>query len=239
MRGDVDKGTAWLAESSATWAPDSGFAYHNWWHLALLHLDRREFTEVLRLYDTKVRPNNTSVILEMIDASALLWRLRLEGVNVGDRFRALAESWSRAAAQGLYAFNDVHALMAFLGADCDDDVARTRAAMEQAAAGSGDNAAMTRHIGLPFAAALIAFAAGDDATAYAKLQPLRGIASRFGGSHAQRDILTLTMLHAALRGGLHQSARALAAERLAHKPHSPWARRLHSRAFAPCEGIAA
>ena len=98
---------------------------------------------------------------------------------------------------------------------------------------------MTRQVGLPFAEALIAFAADDYATAYAKLQPLRGIAMRFGGSNAQRDILTLTMLHAALRGGLHQSARALAAERLVHKPHSPWARGLHSRAFAPAEGIAA
>lgn len=54
----------------------------------------------------------------------------------------------------------------------------------------------------------------------------RGIAQRFGGSHAQRDILTLTALHAALRGGLASTAEAIAAERLAHKPQSPWAGRL-------------
>ncbi len=54
----------------------------------------------------------------------------------------------------------------------------------------------------------------------------RGVAQRFGGSHAQRDILTLTALHAALRGNLRTDAEALTAERLAHKPHSPWAGRL-------------
>ena len=28
--------------SAGAWAPENGFAYHNWWHLALLHLDRLE-----------------------------------------------------------------------------------------------------------------------------------------------------------------------------------------------------
>ena len=63
-----------------------------------------------------------------------------------------------------------------------------------------------------------------------KIASVRGIAQRFGGSHAQRDILSLTALHAALRGGLKQSAEAFASERVAHKPESPWARNLAERA---------
>ncbi|MGH6949734.1 MAG: tetratricopeptide repeat protein, partial [Vitreimonas sp.] len=55
-------------------------------------------------------------------------------------------------------------------------------------------------------------------------------AHRFGGSHAQRDILSLTALHAALRGGLAPAAEAFAAERLMHKPQSPWAGRLARQA---------
>ena len=46
------------------------------------------------------------------------------------------------------------------------------------------------------------------------------------------SLLTLTMLHAALKGGLKPVADALAAERLAHKPESPWARKLSRRAQA-------
>ena len=34
------RGMPWLRDSAHGWAPENGFAYHNWWHLALLHLDR-------------------------------------------------------------------------------------------------------------------------------------------------------------------------------------------------------
>jgi hypothetical protein len=61
---------------------------------------------------------------------------------------------------------------------------------------------------------------------------VRGVAQRFGGSHAQRDVLSLTALHAALHGGLAATAEAIAAERLAHKPQSPWAGRLARQARA-------
>jgi hypothetical protein len=49
---------------------------------------------------------------------------------------------------------------------------------------------------------------------------VRAFAQRFGGSHAQRDLLQLTATEAALRGGRRSLARALVAERLAQKPRS-------------------
>lgn len=227
MRGDLDAGIPWLADNARHWAPESGFAYHNWWHLALLYLDRGDVGEVLKLYDEKVRPDpNAQIMLEWIDASALLWRLRLEGVDVGERFAQLAAAMERAAEDAIYAFNDLHCIMAFLGAGRTGDVERTLKAMRRAAANGGDNAMMTRLIGLPLAEAFVAFEAGRYAECVEKIAATRGIAQRFGGSHAQRDVLTLTGLRAAIRGGMRETAEAFAAERLAHKPHSPWAGRL-------------
>jgi tetratricopeptide (TPR) repeat protein len=231
MRGDLETGIPWLADNAQFWAPESGFAYHLWWHLALLYLDRGDAGQVLKLFDEKVRPNaEAQVILELIDASALLWRLKLEGVDVGDRFEKLAKCWDRAAEDSIYAFNDLHALMAFIGAGRTADVERTLKAMRKAAADTGDNAYMTRKIGLPLAEGFVAFDAGRYGEAVEKIMAVRGIAQRFGGSHAQRDVLTLTALHAALRGGFAATAEALAAERLAHKPQSPWAGRLARQA---------
>jgi hypothetical protein len=89
---------------------------------------------------------------------------------------------------------------------------------------------MTRKIGLPLAEAFVAFEAGRYGECVEKIAAARGIAQRFGGSHAQRDVLSLTALHAALRGGFASTAEAFAAERLAHKPQSPWAGRLSARA---------
>jgi hypothetical protein len=64
------------------------------------------------------------------------------------------------------------------------------------------------------------------------LRDLRLIAHRFGGSHAQRDVLALTLVEAALRGGARNLAKALTAERMALKPASEGNRRLAARAAA-------
>ena len=65
----------------------------------------------------------------------------------------------------------------------------------------GDNAMMARDVGLPLARAFVDFAEGRYAKCAEAIIAIRGIAQRFGGSHAQRDILTVTALHAAIRGG--------------------------------------
>lgn len=226
MRGDIGTGKSWLTTTQGGWAEDCGFAYHNWWHLALLHLDAQDHAAALDLYDERVRPGaGSDIVLEMLDASALLWRLRLEGIDTGDRFGRLADTWSAKTA-GHYAFNDVHAAMAMVGAGRVQDAEKLRADMRRSLDAGGDNRAMTLEVGLPLVEALIAFEAGRYAETVDRILPVRGLAQRFGGSHAQRDVLTLTALTAAIKGGFRSTAEALAAERLTHKPASPWARRL-------------
>jgi hypothetical protein len=95
-----------------------------------------------------------------------------------------------------------------------------------------DNGAMAREVGLPLSLGLVAFHRGQHATALELLRPLRNIAHRFGGSHAQRDLIDLTMLAAAERSGNRNQLRALANERLELKPRSPLARRYREQALA-------
>ena len=98
--------------------------------------------------------------------------------------------------------------MAFVGAGRIDLAQRTIAAMERKATGSDTNAMMTRDVGLPLARALVAFAPGATTTRSNLLLPIRTIAHRFGGSHAQRDLIHLTLVEAALRRGRPPRARA-------------------------------
>jgi hypothetical protein len=170
--------------------------------------------------------------MEMLDATALLWRLWLRGVDVGSRWSALAESWAPIARDGHYAFNDWHAVMALVGAGRLDDAALAVAAMARRGEKQGTNAMMTREVGLPLASAALAFGRGDHATALDLLLGVRAIAQRFGGSHAQRDLIHLTACEAALRAGEGAIAQALASERLALKPDSPFNRALATRAAA-------
>ena len=67
--------------------------------------------------------------------------------------------------------------------------------------GSDDNAAFTRDVGHPLTLAIKAFGDGNYAETVRLLRPIRAIAHRFGGSHAQRDVIDLTLIEAALRAG--------------------------------------
>jgi hypothetical protein len=87
---------------------------------------------------------------------------------------------------------------------------------------------MTREVGVPLADGMLSFANKRYAEAMQTLEPVRDIAGRFGGSHAQRDLLTLTMIEAAIRGGDHRRARHYISERLTHKP-TAWSERLLAR----------
>ncbi len=231
MQGRLPEGVAWLDGRTGDWAPDNMFAFHNWWHLALYHLDLGDTATVLRLYDEAIRPLPSPVALETLDATALLWRLHLRGVDGGARWAELADSWAPMAEDGYYAFNDMHAMMAFVATGRSADAERLLAAQVRRVAAGGTNAMMTAEVGLPVCRALRAFGAGDYATAVDLLAPVRAVAHRFGGSHAQRDVLNLTLVEAALRGGQADLARSLAAERTEAKPGSPFNWRLTARAL--------
>jgi tetratricopeptide (TPR) repeat protein len=231
MRGSLAQGSEFLTSRQPDWAPDNGFAFHNFWHLALFHLDLGEVERALAIYDQHIRPRPSQIAYENVDASALLWRLELRGVDVGDRWQALADGWEVTAEDAFYAFNDVHAVIAFVGAGREQALEKTMAALGRATTERGTNGMMTRDVGLPLARALVAFAQGDFSTAVERLLHVRTIAHRFGGSHAQRDLIHLTLVEAALRAGQSRLARALAAERTALKPSSPFNWQLSARAL--------
>jgi hypothetical protein len=232
MQGRQQEGIVWMRGNTEGWSRESFFAVHNWWHLALYHLDLGEIEEVLALFDGPIYGARSRVILEMIDASALLWRLMLRGVDVGERWAALADAWEPVKEAGLYAFNDAHAMMAFVGAGRKDSVRRVFEAQAAAMHRSGDNVTFTREIGRPVAIAIAAFGDGNYAETVRLLRSVRNIAHRFGGSHAQRDVLDLTLIEAALRCGHQGLAQALTAERAALRPTSPLARLFVQRAAA-------
>ena len=52
----------------------------------------------MALLDQRVLGSASPLVLDLIDASALLWRLQLRGVDVGDRWDAVASRWAAVAA---------------------------------------------------------------------------------------------------------------------------------------------
>lgn len=229
MMGRYADGAKFLRDGEAGWVPESFFVVHNWWHLALFMLENEQTSDVLTLYDGPIKGGQSAVVLDMVDAAALLWRLQLRGVDLGSRWEGIADRWQPLIEDRLYAFNDVHAVMALLGAGRRDAAERAVGIMTQVVHKQSDNAVMTREVGLPLSRALLAFDQGSYPAVIEILRPLRNIAQRFGGSHAQRDLIDLTLIEAASRAGQGGLVRALANERLALKPNSPLAHRYRDR----------
>jgi hypothetical protein len=230
MQGRHVEGVRFLREDPDLWSTGSFMAAHNWWHLALYHLELGQVDEVLQLVDGPITITGQPQLLDLIDRSAMLWRLHLRGVDLGERWSGLAAQYEQIWAPGFYAFNDLHAVMAFLGAGRRDLVAATLDAQKRAAGTPTDNAVMSREIGLPLIRAFVAFSERRYADTVRVGKPIRNVAIGLGGSNAQRDVIDLTLIEAALRADDRSYARALAAERLSAKHESPLAQLLARRA---------
>lgn len=230
MCDESPRGIAWLRSGSDAWSRESFFAVHNWWHLALFYLDVGDVDEALRLFDGPLHAGRSAVVLDNVDAASLLWRFHLRGVDVGERWQAVADSWAGVTGACNYAFNDCHAMMAFTAADRPKAQAAILDSLMAEAASGGDVAAFAREVGLPVARAIQAFGDRRYGEAVRLLRSVRHHAHRFGGSHAQRDLIDLTLIEAALRASNQPLALALARERAARRPESPLARALVRRA---------
>jgi hypothetical protein len=150
--------------------------------------------------------------------------------------RPLLAGWDASdGSAGYYAFNDVHRVLALLAAG---DVARAEAWVARCAERAMDpadarraNHTMAREVGLPLMRGLLAFGRGEFDAAADALYPVRALAQRFGGSHAQRDLIDLTLLAASARGLRRALGQALLRERLMAKPATPltrhWMEALH------------
>ncbi|MEM7172114.1 MAG: tetratricopeptide repeat protein [Pseudomonadota bacterium] len=231
MQGRQQDGIDWMTARKSDWV-DSGFSIHLWWHLGLYHLELGQIDRVIEIYDEGVRNKSSEISLEELDAAAMLWRLNLMGVDVSHRWGELADKWEPSAEDTHYAFNDMHAMMTFAGDGRDMAAARLlAAAASYVTERGGTNANMTKEAGIPICRGLLAFSRENYEATVDLLLPVRYKSFVFGGSYAQRDVISLTLIEAALRAKRYNLAHALLAERIALKPSSPLNWRSMARAL--------
>ncbi len=243
MQGRFEDGAAWLRLHQPEWAEGNGFAAHLWWHKALFRMEALDTEGVLRLLDTHLSGDALQITLQRVDAASMLWRMHLLGEDVASRCSALLQGWPLdESSAGHYAFNDVHAVLAMLAAGelhrAEAWVARCAQRALSPSDASRSNHLMAREVGLPLMRGLLALARGDADGAVDTIAPVRAVAARFGGSHAQRDLIDQTLLAAAAQGGRRSLGRALLNERTMAKPVTPLTRHWMERLAVPTEARA-
>jgi tetratricopeptide (TPR) repeat protein len=208
MRGETEQGLAWLSDP-ALWSHCNNFRFHMAWHKALFHLEAGEPAEALSLYDMAVRCEKTDDYRDIANAASLLQRLELDGCHVDDRWEELADIAERRIGDRRLVFADLHYLLALAGAGRSEGADRlARSLLAETAA--GHDAELAREVGAPAAAAILAFAGGDMASAAALLGQVMPRLRAIGGSHAQRDVFSQIHIEALTRIGGGEAVTALA-----------------------------
>ncbi|XP_041651555.1 tetratricopeptide repeat protein 38 [Cheilinus undulatus] len=239
MRVEVDKGLKFMESREKDWQVSDMLASHNYWHWALYFIEKEQYEAALEIFDSQVsrRCKASGSMLDMVDASSLLYRLEMEGVCVKDRWRELLQVTQPHTDDHVTLFNDVHFLMASLGAKESATSHRLLEGLQELAKEPGENQQhqLAQTLGVPMCQAMAEYDQGNYNRTVDLLYPLRYDIVKMGGSDAQRDVFNQLLIHAAVKSENkhHQKlGRCLLVERDAMRPGSPLTTRLMQRALA-------
>lgn len=214
MTADAKGGIAWLTGREGAWAHCNNFRYHVWWHKALMHLDLGQHDVVLDLYDREIRQDKTDDYRDISNATSLLSRLELDGVNVGDRWEELATLAANRTEDGCLIFADLHYLLALVGDNRDAAIAQMMGRLHRdAKEGKTDMQRAMAAPGLAAAAGLEAFGEAEYDKAFINLARARKTIQDAGGSHAQRDVFERLTIDSGIRAGFLDEAEDILAAR--------------------------
>ncbi len=196
MQGRLADGIAWSGGLSGNWERANHIRHHNWWHLALFHTEAGHYDEALAIYDGKLRDLSSPLLqaipdfyVDIQNDVALLQRLELRGLDVGDRWGPIADLGAQRIANTTSPFTSAHCVLA-LAADGRFEAAEETLANMRAFAGEDLGSLGPRYVlaAIPSGEAAVAHRKGDHARVAEILLPARRNLWQMGGSHAQRDL---------------------------------------------------
>ena len=211
-----------LKTKQPIWKEQNLLDAHIWWHLTLRQVEEKSYDAALAVYDETLAEVHPSNRYRLTDGTSLLWRLELEGVDVGGRWQAMADKWAKNATVHNIAFLDLHAALAF--ARCPDHAAADQFFDSLDTAFEGlqhENARIHQEVLQPLAKAVRIYR--DDQNAAAKaIAPLLPELHRLGGSIVQRELVERSYSSALLATSQAEKAADWLDPKLAQYPNTPW-----------------
>jgi hypothetical protein len=226
-RGQAKQGLAFLGGLTEGWEACNSFAYtHNWWHMALFHLDLDEGWRARDIFDRHVWARAKDYAQDQLNAISLLLRLNIAGIDTGRRWADVAGHLRPRVAESILPFNDLHFIFGLARGGLVDEAATKLARLKADAAVADLYARRSwQEVAVPLGTGLLAYASGASAAAADALAPVIGRVPEMGGSHAQQDFFHLVYVDALCKADRRETAHALLRRRHADRPHLGWVKR--------------
>ncbi|WP_428488932.1 hypothetical protein [Rhodopila sp.] len=214
------QGNDWLAAQTGYWPIGNNLVHHLWWHRALMQLDLGQRDAVLASYDANIRNLGAPLTKaapdqfnDLQNATALLWRLELLGLDVGARWDELADKAEARIGDTAYLLLPPHLMLALAATERDAASARFLAALrEQAGDPNRWDAAAIGDVVVPACEAGLAHRRGQHAQVVTLLAPRLEQIRLLGGSNAQRDLFRQILIDSAMRADRRDVVAAMIAE---------------------------
>jgi tetratricopeptide (TPR) repeat protein len=201
------EGRDWLASQIPNWSAGNNLIHHLWWHRALMELDLGERDAVLASYDANIRnladPMTRAApdhYVDLQNATALLWRLELLGLDVGNRWDELADKAEARIGDAGHLLLVPHLMLALAATGREAAAARFLGALRELAAEPKLWTAPTvADVVIPACEAGLAHRRGGHAKVVDLLAPRQAQIRLLGGSNAQRDLFFQMLIDSAMK----------------------------------------
>ena len=209
-QGRIEEGARFLEGVAPTWTDLNSFMItHLWWHVALFDLSRGRFVRALEIYDRHCWGVAKEYSQDQVGAVSLLARLEIAGVDVGRRWRELAEYLAARAEDTVQPFLTLQYLYGLARAERTEARTLLEAVRQRADGAPAHNREVWREVALPASEGLHAYARKDYDRAWRELSRAMPRMIETGGSHAQRDFFEQILLDAAMASGRMTAAQQM------------------------------
>ena len=203
-KGEITAGTKILEDYEHIWQ-DSGRAInsHNHWHLALMYLEEMERGKAFSALRSHILKDSPYLVIQQLDAIALLWRLEMAGFEVPYReWENIAGITARNAKECYIPFMSAHYVYAQARAGMYDELQEALSQIRANASGkTGREARVWNEIGMPLLSACKELASCNYAAAAALFEPIIDNVVMVGGSDAQDDLFRQAYLGSLIKSG--------------------------------------
>ncbi len=223
MRDENQRGADWLNAHRAGFEPCNNFRGHVFWHLALFELALENLDRVWALCDGEVRRAWAGDYRDMSNVASLLWRLEVDGFDVGERWDELGAIARQHHRDHGSAFADAHYALALGRAGHKEALHELVDSIDEICGPLNGQLGIVRGAGKRLCAAIADYVEGRFMAASRGFEALRDAIPTLGGSNAQRDLFEQLEIHAAIAADDATRTKSLLTRRLMSRPQNPWA----------------